>query len=202
MSLSPNNSGCLCDHEGFLLMKLDVTTECLILDQGFFSCSFPFPYPKVQSADTEVLNTVVVGGRPPLLSLCLLLEIMCHSGPLVFRLSLVAQGVSLSVGKSTHCSQAFIWSLLGTVFSPSSETQLLILCVMSSPNFSIFQLPLLCRELSSKNSDIHSDIRLGVWLTVCSCVAPWCGLLSDKSSHNHFQPNWPTWPTSTWGFLH
>ena len=83
----------------------------------------------MQSVDIEVFNTVVVGGRLPLFSLCLLLEIMCHYGPLVFRLPLVAPG-SLSVGKSTHCSEAFIWSLLGTVFLPSSETQLLILCVM------------------------------------------------------------------------
>lgn len=136
MSLSPNNSGCLCDHEGFLLLKLDVTTACcdlgpcLIWDQGFFSYSFPFPYSKVQFVGIEVLKYHCSGGKLPLISLCLLLEIMYHSGPLVVMLFLVALGVSQSIEKSTHCSHALIWPLLVTVFSPSSETQLLILCVL------------------------------------------------------------------------
>lgn len=58
------------------------------------------------------------------------------------------------------------------------------------------QIFLLHLKLSSKNPNIHSDIRLNV----CSCVALWCGLLSGKSSYNHFHPTWSTWPTSSGGF--
>lgn len=90
-----------------------------------------FPYPKGQFVNIEVLNTVVVGEG------CLFFfSVHCWRAcptedPLYSCfLSVVAQGVSLPMGNSTHCSHAFIQSLLGTVFLPSSEPQLLIRCIV------------------------------------------------------------------------
>lgn len=58
------------------------------------------------------------------------------------------------------------------------------------------QILLLHLTLSSKNPNIHSDIRLNV----CSCVALWCGLLSGKSFIQPLPPNLVDVANLLWGF--
>lgn len=84
----------------------------------------PFPLPQGTICRHRCLKYCCGGGRLPLLSLCLLLEIMYHSEPLVVLLFLVALGVSPSIEKSTYCSHTLCglsWSLCSCqVQKPSS----------------------------------------------------------------------------------
>lgn len=135
MSLTPITWGVCMTMRGFHLLKLDVNSSDLVLllmwTQGSLNTTSSSLFPQGAFCGHQGLKYCFNGGRLPFLLLRSLLESSSVSGSFVgHAFLLVAQGVYVPVGSSSHWSHTFIWWLLDTLFLPCSETQLLIPCIM------------------------------------------------------------------------